>query len=171
MVLPQEFFHRSVLDVAPDLLGKFLVRQWRGREIIGLITEVEAYDGTRDRACHAFHGLTRRTRPMYGPPGRFYMYFVYGMHWMLNVVTNDEGYPAAVLVRGVREVDGPGRLTKHFHIRGYFNGERAVPETGMWFDDRKYRVRRSQIETTPRIGVDYAGPTWAGKPYRFVLNT
>ncbi|MDD5751336.1 MAG: DNA-3-methyladenine glycosylase, partial [Candidatus Peribacteraceae bacterium] len=124
-VLPTSFFRRPVLAVAPELLGKFLVRRMRGKIIAAMITEVEAYDGPEDKACHAHRGKTHRNAVMFGPAGRWYVYFVYGMHWMLNIVTGERGYPAAVLVRGVRECNGPAKLTKAFRIDGRLNGAPA----------------------------------------------
>ena len=107
---------------------------------------------------------------MFGPPGRWYVYFIYGMHWMLNVVTGPEGYPAAVLVRGLAGAPGPGRLTKRLGIDGRFSGRPAAPGTGLWIEDRGVEVDRAAIGTGPRIGIDYAGAVWRRKPWRFVLR-
>ncbi len=167
-MLPPSFFARPVLTVAEELLGSVLVRRTAGGEERGLlITETEAYDGPDDRACHAWRGKTSRNAPMFGPPGHWYVYLVYGMHWMLNVVTDREGYPAAVLLRGTEQVAGPGRLTRTLGITGALSGRPLSRETGLWIasgPDAHFSVRR-----TPRIGVDYAGE-WAAKPYRFVLD-
>ena len=110
--LHEDFFCRDTLIVAEELLGKFLVRKTPDGILAGMITEVEAYDGPLDKACHAHRGKTPRNAPMFGPGGFFYVYFVYGMHWMLNVVTGEAGDPAAVLIRGIQGWDGPGKLTK-----------------------------------------------------------
>ena len=176
MTLRREFFERPVLKVAPDLLGKVLVRKYRGKEIRGMITEVEAYDGPRDKASHASRGMTERNKIMFGEAGRFYVYFTYGMHWMLNVVTGDEGYPAAVLIRGIqsyevglRKIDGPGRVTKFLRIDKALNGKLATTKNGLWFEDREIVVPELKIERTPRVGVQYA-EEWAGRPYRFLLK-
>jgi len=163
-ILSQKFFDRPTLTVARDLLGKYLVREFprtsashprssaRRRAAI-MITEVEAYDG------HASRGETPRNKPMFGKPGVFYVYFTYGMHWMLNVVTGPERYPAAVLIRGGKikmrhehshgtvtrhsaigaqwkEINGPARLTKYLSIDKKFNGKSASRRTGLWFEDR-----------------------------------
>lgn len=165
-VLRQDFFNRPTLDVASDLLGKYLVRKVDGETISGMITETEAYDGPQDLACHAKYGITKRNEVMFGPAGMFYVYFTYGMHWMLNVVVGEKGYGAAVLVRGLDTVSGPGRLTKLLQIDKSLNGLPAVKSNGLWFEDRV--VGDFKVNTTPRIGVDYAG-IWAKKPYRFVL--
>lgn len=105
---PQKFFKAPVLKVAKSLIGKYLVRKLRGKEIALMITEVEAYDGANDLACHARHGKTKRNEVMFGEAGRFYVYFTYGMHWMLNIVTGPKDYPAAVLIRGAGGGPVPG---------------------------------------------------------------
>ncbi|MDP3725294.1 MAG: DNA-3-methyladenine glycosylase, partial [Nanoarchaeota archaeon] len=157
MLLNHIFFNRPVLEVASDLLGKFLVRKYpsgalrpfgaaQGKQaqgkIAGVITEVEAYDGPDDKASHASRGMTERNKIMFGPAGYFYVYLVYGTHWMLNIVTGEEGYPAAVLIRGVQylevglpDIEGPGRVTKFLHIDKKLNGRPACRESGLWFED------------------------------------
>ncbi len=167
-ILPAVFFDRDTLAVAPQMLGKFLVRHAKDAVIASMITEVEAYIGPEDLACHASKGRTPRTSILYGPPGTLYIYFVYGIHWMLNVVTREEGFPAAVLLRGTTDVIGPARLTKYFAIDGSLNGQPAIAKAGLWFEDRGVVVPTKSILRTPRIGVDYAGE-WAEKPYRFLL--
>ncbi|OGJ54639.1 hypothetical protein A3D11_01325 [Candidatus Peribacteria bacterium RIFCSPHIGHO2_02_FULL_49_16] len=158
-----------MLEVAEDLLGKTVVCK-KGRTIVeGMMTEVEAYDGPQDKACHAAKGCTARTQVLFGPAGNWYVYLVYGMHWMLNIVTGNEGYPAAVLIRGAGEWNGPGKITKAFGIDKQFNGKTATEETGLWIEDRGVIVPKNSIERTSRIGVDYAGE-WAKKPYRFCLQ-
>ena len=135
-----------------------------------MITEVEAYDGFFDKASHAHRGKTTRNYLMFGDAGYFYVYFTYGIHWLVNIVTHQKDYPAAVLIRGVEAVSGPARLTKYFKIDKKFNGKEATPETGLWFEDRGVKVSRAKIKSLPRVGVDYAGEIWAMKPYRFVLD-
>ncbi len=176
--LSVNFFDRPTTAVARDLLGKHLVRRWQGKELALLITEVEAYDGPHDRASHASRGKTRRTRIMFGPAGRFYVYFTYGMHWLVNIVTGPKEYPAAVLIRAGgyhndktgtwTELNGPARLTKFLHIGKAQNGKIARPESGLWFEDRGAIVPK-KIVASKRIGVDYAGPIWKNKPYRFSI--
>lgn len=165
--LPQKFFKAPVLRVAKSLVGKYLVRKIRGKEVALMITEVEAYDGSNDLACHARHGKTKRNEVMFGEAGHFYVYFTYGMHWMLNIVTGPKDYPAAVLIRGVEGISGPGRLTKKLKIDKKLNGKPASKKSGLWFEDRGIG-RGMRVRRTPRIGVDYAGH-WARKPYRFVI--
>lgn len=172
-VLSRDFFRESSLKVAPLLLGKFLIRSYRGREIFGMITETEAYDGVEDRACHASRGCTERTKIMFGPPGHFYVYLVYGMYWMLNIVTGPSGHPAAVLIRGLRTeedvIDGPGKVTGFMKIGKNFNGQFASPESGLWVEDRGVVIPVNRIKKSPRIGVQYAGE-WAKKEWRFHLS-
>lgn len=179
-VLGTEFFSRATLCVARELLGCFLCRKIK-RKIIRLeIAEVEAYDGPKDTASHASCGQTARNAPMFGEAGVWYVYFTYGMHWMLNIVTGPKGYPAAVLIRGARlsfpsaaadesrEISGPARLTKFLKIDKRFNNKNAGVKTGLWIEKGK-QVSAKEIKHTPRIGVAYAG-AWAKKPYRFVLR-
>ena len=167
-VLHQSFFLRPTLDVSEDLLGKYLVCRVGNEVHSSLITEVEAYDGPNDKACHAHNGKTQRTEPMFGPAGHWYVYLVYGMYWMLNIVTGEEGYPAAVLIRTVGEFDGPGKLTKEFGIDKRFNACKADEQTGLWIEDRGTIIDPARVRRTPRIGVAYA-KEWADVPYRFVL--
>ena len=168
-VLTQNFFERPTLTVAQELLGKYLVRRYRGKLISDMITEVEAYDGPQDKACHAYKGLTPRTKVMFGPAGYWYVYFTYGMHWMLNIVTDKNNYPAAVLIRGVKKINGPARITKFFKIDKQFNNQKAARNTGLWLENRNIHIIKSQIKKSPRIGVTYAGPIWSKKLYRFYI--
>jgi len=159
------FFQRDVLDVAPELLGKLLVRQFsNGKRLSGRITEVEAYRGTDDLACHASKGRTARTEVMFGAGGHVYMYLIYGMYWMMNFVTGEQNVPQAVLLRAVESVAGPGRLTREFEIGREFYGCNLGSSTELWVEDYPGAVK---ISTAARIGVDYAGEYWASKPWRF----
>jgi DNA-3-methyladenine glycosylase len=106
---------------------------------------------------------------MFGPAGVWYVYFCYGVHWMLNVVTEVEGFPAAVLFRGAGPWNGPGKLTKALSIDKQLNTMPATEESGLWIEDRDVRIARTKIHATPRIGVDYSGE-WAAKPFRFVVD-
>ena len=169
-ILGKKFFERPVVLVAQDLLGKSLGRKIGNKEMTVMIVETEAYDGSGDRACHASKGRTKRTEVMFGPAGHFYIYLCYGMYWMLNIVTGQKGYPAAVLIRGVEGKRGPGRLTKYLKINEELNAQRASLKTGLWFEDRGVKVDKKDIKKTPRIGVSYAGARWSKKPYRFVLR-
>ena len=135
-----------------------------------MITKVEAYDGYKDKASHASRGKTERNQVMFGPAGYFYIYFTYGMHWMLNIVTGPKNYPAAVLIRGTKEINGPARLTKFLKIDKKFNGKKAELKTGLWFEDRGVKINPKDIMKTARVGVAYAGPVWSKKKYRFLLK-
>ena len=161
------FFERGAETVARDLIGCYLVRK-RGQKLFKhRITETEAYTGPHDLACHAARGRTMRTEPMFGPAGTLYVYLVYGMHWMLNVVTGPVNHPAAVLIRSVDTITGPGRLTRALGITGALNNRVATAQNGIWFvkDARRESI---QVMRTKRIGIEYAGPIWSIKPYRFV---
>ena len=165
-VLGKDFFNRPVVQVARDLLGTDLcVRQKKGQVRKMTVNETEAYVGEEDLACHVSHGKTAFNEVMYGEAGVIYLYLCYGMHWLLNIVCEKEGYPAAVLLRGVFEVNGPGRLTKKLGIEGKLNRQKANRSNGLWFE--KGKPFEKEIKTGPRIGVSYAGEYWAKKPYRF----
>jgi DNA-3-methyladenine glycosylase len=168
-ILSQSFFERSAVLVARDLLGKYLVRRVGGTETASMITETEAYEGPSDRASHASRGKTERNAPMFGEAARFYVYLCYGTHWMLNITTGSVDYPAAVLLRGAGEWNGPGKLTRNLGIDKHFNNRRAVQENGLWFEDRGIVIQKKSITCLPRVGVAYAGPVWSQKPYRFLI--
>ncbi len=188
-LLPASYYQRPVVDVARDLIGKLLVRQLEGFRVSGLICETEAYDGEQDRACHARSGRTDRNSVMYGKAGRAYVYFTYGMHWMLNCVCGPEGYPAAVLIRalipqegleiiarrraGISEKDwcsGPARLTRAFAIgRECNNIDLTDNQSGLFVED-KPGIPEENIIRTQRIGIQYAGEPWVSLPWRYVLR-
>lgn len=171
-MLAKSFFDRPTLIVASELLGKFLVRRFEGGQTRALmILETEAYDGPHDRASHASRGRTPRNEVMFGPAGIWYVYLVYGMHHMLNVVTGPEGYPAAVLIRALAGVSGPGRLTRELEVHRVLNARPASRVSGLWIEDRGVLIPRSKIAKAPRVGVDYAGPLWSAKPWRFMLES
>ncbi len=180
-ILPQSFYDRLTLTVARALLGKYLVRRYRGKTMALMITEVEAYDGPEDKASHAHRGRTPRNHLMFGPAGHFYIYFTYGMHWLANIVTGPRGYPAAVLFRAGayrdpqtgawHTVRGPARLTKFLHIGRAQNGmATATKRNGLWIEDRGVTVPSRAVIASKRVGVDYAGPIWANKKYNFSLT-
>lgn len=167
--LPHSFYERPARVVARALLGKLLVHEGRS----GRIVETEAYVGEHDLACHASRGRTARTSILWGPPGRAYVYFIYGMHWCFNAVTGREGRAAAVLVRGLEPVDGfdgpvrldgPGRLCRALGITGAQNGA-DLATSGLRILDAP-AVPARDVVRGPRIGVDYAD-AWAETPLRF----
>jgi DNA-3-methyladenine glycosylase len=165
--LQREFFTRDVLDVAPELLGKRMVVRFADQQYGRfIVTEVEAYRGSEDKACHASKGRTSRTEIMYHPGGHLYVYLIYGMYWMLNVVTGGENDPQAVLIRGVESLAGPGKLTRSFGIDRSFYGEDLTISDRIWFEDSQ---AKPLIKTSERIGIEYAGEYWKTRPWRFYL--
>ncbi|MCH6258948.1 DNA-3-methyladenine glycosylase [Puniceicoccaceae bacterium K14] len=166
VLIAGDFSSKDTVSLARDLLGKYLVMG----EYAAPIVEAEAYDGPEDLACHASKGRTKRTEVMFGKPGVWYVYLIYGMHEMLNIVTGPKDYPAAILIRGLGGVVGPGRLTRRFGVDRKFNGLPAKPSNGLYIEDRGNDILDADVEVTSRIGVDYAGPDWSQRPYRFVLN-
>jgi DNA-3-methyladenine glycosylase len=171
IIKAKELRSRGTVACARSLLGKFLVRQLADGPAVGrMITEVEAYDGEGDLACHARAGRTARTAPLYEEGGIWYVYLCYGIHEMLNLVVGPRDWPAAILIRGVEGIHGPGRVTKQLAINRTLNGATAEPRSGLWLEDRGVRVSRESVQATPRIGVDYAGSIWSKKPWRFVLT-
>ncbi|MGM0621914.1 MAG: DNA-3-methyladenine glycosylase [Bacteroidota bacterium] len=165
--LPNEFFQRDVLQVAPEMLGKMLVRKFSDGTIERFtITEVEAYSGNGDRACHASRGKTPRTGVMFREGGLVYVYLVYGIHWLLNIVTGKNDDASAVLIRGIEGVPGPGRVGKKLQLDKSFYAEDLADSTRIWIENADTTV---QYKTAPRVGIDYAGNHWASKPWRFIL--
>lgn len=198
MRLKTNFFNRPTLVVARHLLGKYLCRRIGDEVIRAKIIETEAYCGQNDLACHASKGLTPRTKIMFGPPGYAYVYLVYGMYHCLNVVTEKEGYPAAILIRGAQIVNsleiidygkkikhldkplsidysplanlnGPGILCRELMIDKKLNGTDLSKSKELWFEDRGDKVPKRKIKRGKRINVDYAGK-WKDKPWRFFLE-
>jgi DNA-3-methyladenine glycosylase len=185
--LPRAFFARPTLDVALDLLGQRLIRlDGNGRRLSGWIIETEAYIGPEDLGCHAKAGRTARNQVMWGPPGHAYVYFTYGMHWMLNTVTEEDGRPAAVLIRAIVPdeglstmqrrrkrkattglTDGPAKLCQALGVDSRLNGHdlcgsasRLCIETGTVID-------RSDVTTGPRVGLNQVPEPWKSVPWRF----
>ena len=165
MKLNAVFFENDVLWVAENLLGKKLVRRFDdGRVEKYTITETEAYCGEEDLACHASKGRTPRTEVMYHAGGKIYVYFIYGMYWLLNFVTGTENHPQAVLIRGLEDINGPGRVGKILQLDKSFYGENACVSNRLWIEDAP---KVAEFQTAPRIGVNYAGEIWANKLWRF----
>ena len=167
--LPVSFFSRPALVVAKELIGTYLVIKRNGVIERYKITETEAYIGPHDLASHSSKGRTARTEVMYHSPGTIYIYLIYGMYYMLNIVTDETDYPAAVLIRGIEGFTGPGKLTKYLGINKTINGKMLGMPTGIWIEkDESAQVPK--ITRTARIGVSYAGPIWSEKKYRFLLQ-
>jgi DNA-3-methyladenine glycosylase len=190
--LSRGFYARHTLAVARDLLGARLVRMLDGQRLSGIVVECEAYIGQDDTACHASRGRTSRNEVMFGPPGHAYVYFTYGMHWMLNVVTEAEGFPAAVLLRGIQPLEGiatmrvlrqakgktrtdreltsgPARLTQALAIDKAFNGADLTDSADLWLEPGDF-VSDDQVARGPRIGVNYAAEKDRLAPWRFWLR-
>jgi len=168
-VLTTKDFTGPTLPTAQQLLGVSLCRRLDDGQILRMpITETEAYDGPEDLACHAAKGRTARTEVMFGPAGVWYVYLCYGVHWLANLVVGPPDYPAAILLRGAGDLEGPGRLTKRLGVTGpHFNGKTATKATGLWLEAPATPLTSDEVVTTARIGVGYAGD-WTAARYRFV---
>jgi DNA-3-methyladenine glycosylase len=184
--LSRDFFARPTLTVARAVLGARLVRVEAGQRLAGIITEGEAYIGETDLGCHARAGRTPRTAVMYGPPGHAYVYFTYGMHWMLNFVTEAEGFPAAVLIRAIRPVegleiiamrrkgrpqptwtDGPGKICQALGIDGRLNGTDLCAAEAVLFVETGDPVPNECVTIGPRVGLNSVPEPWKSKAWRF----
>lgn len=168
VTLTSHFLNRPAQIVARELLGKYLVRQYGSKVTALPITEVEVYSGYDDKASHARHGKTKRNSIMFDRAGYWYVYFNYGKHWLLNIVIGPRNQPAAILIRGAGNIDGPAKLTKHLHINKSLNNKPASRLSGLWLESRGVNPNPREIKITPRIGVGYAGPVWSKKPWRYV---
>lgn len=185
MILPASFYNRPTLTVARELLGARLVRILDGMRLVGVIVETEGYIGEEDLACHAKAGLTLRTAPMYGPAGHAYVYFTYGNHWMLNAVTEREGFPAAVLIRAIQPIEGvevmmkrrggrdtlgPGKLTQAMGITKSENNVNLTESTsGLWIEAGQI-VPEKSVTKSPRVGLNKTPEPWLSKPWRFLVK-
>ena len=173
-MLPRHFYDRDTVLVAQELLGKHLVHRVHGVERVGRIVEVEAYLGEHDLAAHSSKGLTPRTRVMFGAPGHFYVYLVYGMHCCINVVTESEGHASAVLLRALEPVrnlegrtQGPALLCKAMDIDRRLNGRDALSDD--LYIAEPPRPETIRMVRAARVGVDYAGH-WAKRLLRFYIQ-
>lgn len=166
--LPAEFFQRDVLTVAPEMLGKFLVRKFNEDYVERyIITEVEAYSAPHDLACHASKGKTARTEIMFQEGGLVYVYLIYGIYWMLNVVTGQADEASAVLIRGVKGISGPGRVGKILKLDKSFYGENLYSSKRLWIEDTPITP---EYKSLPRVGIGYAGEPWISKPWRYLAG-
>lgn len=184
-ILPPSFYNRPTLTVARELLGARLVRILDGVKLVGMIVETEGYIGEEDLACHAKAGLTPRTAPMYGPAGHAYVYFTYGNHWMLNAVTEREGFPAAVLIRAIQPIEGvevmmarrggrdtlgPGKLAQAMGITQSENQIDLTESTsGLWIEAGQIIPEKS-VTKSPRVGLNKTPEPWLSKPWRFLVK-
>jgi len=179
------FYEQPTVEVARQLLGKYLVRKHPDGLTLGRIVETEAYVGPEDKACHAARGRTARTETMFGPAGHAYVYFIYGFYYCLNIVTEEKDFPSAVLIRAVEPLDGielmkvrrrtenlhnlasgPGKLCQAFAIDKSLNGADVCGKI-LYVEDRGEPAPK--ILARPRVGVDYAGK-WKDKPWRFLIG-
>jgi DNA-3-methyladenine glycosylase len=186
--LSRSFFQRSTLRTARALLGTRLVKIERGRRLSGIIIETEAYIGRRDLGCHASRGgRTRRNLAMFGPPGHAYVYFTYGMHWMLNLVTEPEDFPAAVLVRAIIPAEGqgtmrrrrggrkpiaggPAMLSQALSIDGRYNGHDLCEKKSQLYLERAFSLPEEGVTIGPRVGLYTVPEPWKSIPWRFRAN-
>jgi DNA-3-methyladenine glycosylase len=185
MILPRKFYNRPTLTVARELIGARLVRILDGVKLVGLITEAEAYIGETDLGCHAKAGRTPRTRIMYGESGHAYIYFTYGNHWMLNAVTEREGFPAAVLIRAIQPIEGvevmqerrqgrdtfgPGKICQALGIgKGENGADLTEAYSGLWIE-AGVKVSDSLVTKSPRVGLNNVPEPWKSKPWRFLVK-
>lgn len=164
--LTEEFFKRDCLEVAPELVGKILVRRLpSGEELRERISETEAYGGEEDKACHASKGRTQRTEILYGQSGKIYVYLCYGMHWLMNITTGQLNQPQCVLIRAGEVHKGPAKLTKYLQIDGNFNKQSICGNPEIWIEDDGFIP---EIKTASRVGIDYAGDYWKNIEWRFM---
>ncbi|MCM1507593.1 MAG: DNA-3-methyladenine glycosylase [Ruminococcus flavefaciens] len=166
--LTEDFFRRDCLEVAPELVGKILVRRLPdGTVLKERIAEIEVYRGEEDKACHASKGKTKRTEVLYGESGKIYVYLCYGMHWLMNITTGQSGEPQCVLIRAGEIHNGPAKLTKYLHIDGNFNKQTICSNPDIWIEDDGFRP---EIKTAKRVGIDYAGDYWKNIEWRFIVK-
>jgi len=186
-LLPRSFYERPAFEVAPDIIGSVLVREIDGHHLSAVICETEAYQGQEDQACHARNGATPRCQVMFEEAGHAYIYFTYGMHWMLNLVCEPKGQPAAVLIRAIfplegldqmcmhrpklagtaHWLDGPAKLTEALKLERSMNGvDLCDPRSGLRVE-QGIKVPGEWIQVSPRIGIKYAPEPWQSMPWRW----
>lgn len=184
MILPRNFYRRDTLRVARELLGRALIRRTRGRTWVALISETEAYTGHGDSASHAYRGQTPRNAPMFGPAGYTYVYFVYGMHHMLNIVTEKKNVAGAVLIRALHSseksagatsppagpTDGPAKLCRSLQIDRKLNQWDLTRGRRLWLESRS-PVPDAYVHRGPRVGISYALEAHREAPWRFRIDT
>lgn len=187
-ILDRDFFAQPAITVARNLLGMRLVRIDGSVRISGIITETEAYSGEEDLGCHCRAGKTPRTEVMYGPPGHAYVYFTYGIHWMLNFVAERKGFPAAILIRGIRPeegidiiskrrgsqpkpqwTNGPAKICQALNIDGKLNkADICITDSGL-FVESGLSFPDFRVKTGPRVGLNSVPEPWKSIPWRFLV--
>lgn len=190
-ILSRDFYQYPATQVAPRLLGCRLVRVWNGQRLAGLITETEAYQGEEDQACHARVGQTLRTAPLYGPAGHAYIYFTYGMHWLLNAVTDQIGTPSAVLIRAIWPeegigqmavlrpalagtsswLNGPAKLAKALALDGALNCADLCSSASGVFIEKGVEVRQEHVRVSGRVGIQSVPEPWRSMPWRWQVDS
>jgi DNA-3-methyladenine glycosylase len=165
MRLLRSFYENDILQVAPALIGKSLVIHNNNITSSFVITELEAYGGPEDEASHARFGKTRRNHIMFSKGGYIYVYLIYGIHWMLNIVTGAEDHPQAILIRGLEGIEGPGRVAKQLEIDKTFYGEDLTLSKRIWIENNTSKVSSIQ---KPRLGIDYASEHWRNIRWRYI---
>ena len=170
-ITDKRFFNLPALELAEALLGKIFVHCTdEGRLIRRRITEVEAYCGREDTACHAHRGLTKRTAPMFEEGGILYVYLCYGIFDLLNIVSGKKDEPEAVLIRGVEGATGPGRASRALEITRTLNREDLTASQHVWLEDDGFKPAQESIQRLKRVGISYAAPEDQEKPWRFKIN-
>ena len=189
LILDRTFYARPALIVARELIGAKLIRKEGDTRIGGMIVETEAYSGEDDLGCHCRSGLTKRNQAMYSQPGHAYIYFTYGMHWMLNVVVETEGYPAAILIRAIKPTEGlsiiaqrrqgqperlwtngPAKVCQALNIDHRFYGVDLCRQESGLFLLYGCEFSDEQIEVSPRVGLNSVPEPWKSKPWRFRIK-
>lgn len=166
--LKRSFFQRDIRLAADELMGKLLVRNFGEGEIESFrITEIEIYAGEEDLDCHAAKGRTKRTEVMYQNGGLVYVYLIYGMYWLFNIVCGPKDNPQAILVRAVKNIEGPGRIGRKLNLDETFYGEDLNKSNRIWIEDDGKRYNYSKHA---RINIDYAGEIWKNKAYRYAIE-
>ncbi len=195
--LSRNFYTQPTLKIAKELLGKYIVRPVRKslisngvkkivtEKIAGKIIETEAYVGPQDKAAHSYKGrITPRNKVEYLIGGHIYIYLVYGMYWQLNITTAGAGEPECVLIRAIKPelrdsqgtvkglslANGPGKVCRYLKLDKSFYGEDLTKSKKIWLENRGEETKDSQVLTTGRIGIDYAGPYWSRRKWRFIIK-
>jgi DNA-3-methyladenine glycosylase len=167
MILGRNYFKESAIHLAPDLVGKLLCRRLNNGSVIKTrITETECYFGEEDTACHAHKGKTERTKTMYEEGGITYVYLCYGIHSLINIVSGEENFPEAVLIRGVEGADGPGKVSKKLSVNTSYSGLDLCQSNEIWLEDDGYIPN---YRTDVRVGIDYANEQDRRRLWRFIV--
>jgi DNA-3-methyladenine glycosylase len=177
--LQKNFFNSNTVNIAKELVGKFLVTNLEEGRVVGKIVETEAYMGIDDLACHASHGKTKRTEVLFGDPGRLYVYLNYGIFWLTNIIAHEKNYPGGILLRSAKIIEGkeivikrlekskfvkanemlasgPGKLSIAFGLDGDFHNHNFIKSDKIYIEEREEQISPENIVAANRIGVEYA---------------